>query len=128
MLCRVHLVAAEKLPSWLTMGASAQPSQEDQMPQPNDFGLDLASRLAMHEMLLQRLFVEYMRRQPNVDDALAQLRQSLMSNFEPDLLNAGKANLSALQTAWVQQQSLHGKELAARFITKVAAGIEQPNE
>lgn len=98
------------------------------MPQPNDFGLDLASRLAMHEMLLQRLFVEYMRRQPNADEALAELRQSLMSNFEPDLLNAGKANLSALQTAWVQQQSLHGKELAARFVTKVAAGIEQPNE
>ena len=93
------------------------------MPQPNDFGLDLASRLAMHEMLLQRLFVEYMRRQPNADEALAELRQSLMSNFEPDLLNAGKANLSALQTAWVQQQSLHGKELAARFITKVAAGL-----
>lgn len=58
------------------------------MPQPNDFGLDLASRLAMHEMLLQRLFVEYMRRQPNADEALAELRQSLMSNFEPDLLNA----------------------------------------
>lgn len=98
------------------------------MPQPNDFGLDLASRLAMHEMLLQRLFVEYMRRQPNPDDALAELRQTLISNFDPEMLNAGKANLSGLQNAWVQQQSLHGKELAARFITKVAAGIELRNE
>lgn len=90
------------------------------MPQPDDFGLDLATRIALHEMLIQKLFAEYIARQPDADAALRTLKTSLVQSFEVDSLNHGAAPLDAAQAAFVREQSRYGKELAERFVGKVA--------
>lgn len=93
------------------------------MPQPKDFGLDLATRIALHEMLLQKLFAEYVQQQPDPDAVLAKLLLSLDRSFDVENLSAGAPELTAAQAAQAIEQSAYGKELSDRFVRKVSAFV-----
>lgn len=88
--------------------------------QPDDFSVDLATRIALHETLLEKLFLEVLKSRPDPKAALETLRESLDGSFDVSALNAGGASPSAEHQEFVRQQSLYGKELSAKFATKVA--------
>lgn len=94
------------------------------MPKPNDFGLDLATRIALHEMLIQKLFTEYVQRQPDPDAALATLLSSLDRSFDVKHLTGGLPEPAAHQIPLIQEQSAYGKELSARFVSKISAFVK----
>lgn len=98
------------------------------MERPENFGLDLATRIALHEMLIQKLFANLLRDHPNLDDALDQLRHSLTSSFDVSVLNAGGAPLTEPQQEWVRQQSAYGKQLSNRFVSKIEGFVRSKQE
>ena len=81
---------------------------------------DLATKMAMHEMLLQRLFFEDMRRHSDPQRSLMALRESLVNSFDPGVLAAGAEGLTEAQQLQIQQQSAVGKEMSEEFIGKLA--------
>lgn len=87
---------------------------------PDDFSVDLATRIALHEILLEKLFLEVLKSRPDPKAALETLRGSLVGSFDVAALNAGGKELSAGQQEFVRQQSLYGKELSDNFASKLA--------
>ena len=81
---------------------------------------DLATKMAMHEMLLQRLFFEDMRRHSDPQRSLRALRESLVGSFDPEVLAAGAEGLTEAQQLQIQHQSAVGKEMSEEFIRKLA--------
>jgi hypothetical protein len=90
------------------------------MNTPNDFGIDLGTRIALHNMLLQKLFARLAREQGDPEQFLRNIERDLVASFEPDVLNADGANLTPQQQDWLKQQSAFGKDLASQFIKKTA--------
>lgn len=88
--------------------------------QPSDFTMDLAARIALHEILLEKLFLASLKSSPNPEASLEALRQSLVGSFEVSALTAGSDTLSQGQQELVRQQSLYGKELSDKFASKIA--------
>lgn len=88
--------------------------------QPDDFSVDLATRIALHEILLEKLFLEVVKSRPDPKAALEALRESLADSFDISALNSGEKALSAGQQDFVRQQSLYGKELSDKFASKIA--------
>lgn len=64
------------------------------MNTPNDFGIDLGTRIALHNMLLQKLFARLAREQGDPEQFLRNIERDLVASFEPDVLNADGANLT----------------------------------
>jgi hypothetical protein len=93
------------------------------MSQPDDFGLDLATRIAVHEMLLQKLFIEAMQNRNDPDAALDTMLGSLLASFEVDTLNGGHRPQSEAEANFVLKQSEYGKELSAKFVNKIRTAI-----
>lgn len=89
------------------------------MAKPMDFGLDLATRIAMHEILLQRLFFEEIRTHSDPERSLEALKKSLLDSFDVSALRHGGEPLTEDQEEQVRQQSAYGKEISENFIKKV---------
>lgn len=92
------------------------------MNRPDDFGLDLATRIALHEMLLQKLYGQWFQNNPNAEERLATLERSLLESFTPQ--NLAPAGTSDEQTnAWVKAQGEYGQALAQRFVEKIRVSL-----
>ena len=89
------------------------------MNQPDNFGLELASRLALHEALLENLYTNLLRKMPDA--------QSRWKSFE-DMLVQSLGELQAPQEApsekerqWLEQQRAVSQDLARQFVARVAS-------
>ncbi len=89
------------------------------MTQPDDFGIDLATRIALHEMLLEKLFYNVIKERADSAEALEKLRESLNRSFDVSTLHSGYNTLQREDQAMVEQQSAWGKELSDKFVDKV---------
>jgi len=94
------------------------------MNKPDDFGLDLATRIALHEMLLQKLLMEVISKRPDAHQALRDIGDSLSASFDVSTLTAGGSSLTDEGHDWVQKQSAYGKEISEKFILKMARKIQ----
>lgn len=86
---------------------------------PDNFGLELASRLALHEALLENLYTNLLRKMPEA--------QERWKDFEEMLIQA-MGNLQApheLQSdeerQWLEQQRAASQNLARQFVARVAS-------
>lgn len=93
------------------------------MPAPEDFGLDLGTRIAVHEMLLQKLYAKLAREHHDPKRVLADIETSLVNSFDFECLRDGAA-LTPSQEEMVRVQSEYGKELSKRFVAKVLGFVE----
>ncbi len=93
------------------------------MPAPDDFGTELGTRIALHEMLIKKLFVQVFLHSPNGEQDLEEMRQALSTSFEVEHLSAGHPAPTEHQAEQVRQQSVFGKELVERFAAKVGRDV-----
>ena len=91
------------------------------MTEPDSFGLELASRIALHEALLENLYTNLLRKMPDagarwesfsrqLDETMATLQPTVDTETEEEKL-------------WLQKHRAYSQELARQFTAKVAGNL-----
>ena len=83
------------------------------MKLPDNFGLELASRLALHEALLENLYTNLLRKMPDA--------QERWKGFEEMLVHAMGELQSEDEKQWLEQQRAMSQLLAKQFVARVAS-------
>ncbi|WP_126312900.1 hypothetical protein [Delftia acidovorans] len=91
------------------------------MEQPDDFGLELSTRTALHEMLLQKIVGEWIQNSPDPKERLEALEHSLVQSFS--LEHFVSRELTPEGQEYVKLQSKYGQELARRFAQKIKRSV-----
>ena len=88
------------------------------MSQPDNFGLELASRLALHEALLENLYTNLLRKMPDAEarwQTFGQLLEQSLGALQP--LEEPRTEE---ERQWLQKQRARSQQLAREFTAKVA--------
>jgi hypothetical protein len=111
------------------MEGSTQPSTKgnpvNEPQKIDDFTLELATRISLHEVLLEKTFAQLLRGNPNALaqwDAVGEQLVHVMAT-----LPAGQEELDDYQTRFLDAQRARGQELAKNFVKKVSRYL-QPEE
>ena len=86
------------------------------------FAQELAARIALHEVLLEKLFATLLGGDPMAHERLATLGDAVvhvMGSLHPNLSEGAED----WQVHWAQAQRSRGQELARCFVAKVARNI-----
>lgn len=90
----------------------------------DDFLQELSARLALHEVLLTKLFAHQLQGNPNAREQWeavgAEIVRVMGSLHQPQALAA----LEDWQAHWMQSQRRMSQEMATRFVQKVARYLE----
>ena len=86
---------------------------------PDNFGLELASRLALHEALLENLYTNLLRKMPDAPNRWKGF-EDLLVHAMGDLQPARDLQ-SDEERQWLEQQRAMSQALARQFVTRVAA-------
>ena len=85
---------------------------------PETFGLEIASRLALHEALLENLYTNLLRKMPDAQDRWKGFEEMLvhaMGELQPP-----RELQSEDQKQWLEQQRAMSQLLAKQFVARVA--------
>ena len=88
------------------------------MSEPYNFGLELASRLALHEALLENLYTNLLRKMPDAEarwQTFGQLLEQSLGALQP--LEEPRTEE---ERQWLQKQRARSQQLAREFTAKVA--------
>ena len=88
------------------------------MNQPDNFGLELASRLALHEALLENLYTNLLRKMPQAQDRWKDFEEMLVQAMG-DLQPAHELQ-SEEERQWLEAQRAASQNLARQFAARVA--------
>ncbi|RGE45008.1 hypothetical protein DZC30_11715 [Comamonas testosteroni] len=86
---------------------------------PDNFGLELASRLALHEALLENLYTNLLRKMPDAQErwkGFEELLVQAMGDLQPP-----RDLQSEEERQWLEQQRATAQMLARQFAARVAA-------
>ena len=89
------------------------------MKLPDNFGLELASRLALHEALLENLYTNLLRKMPDAQDRWKGFEEMLvhaMGELQPP-----RELQSEDEKQWLEQQRAMSQLLAKQFVARVAS-------
>ena len=86
---------------------------------PDNFGLELASRLALHEALLENLYTNLLRKMPQAQERWKDFEDLLvhaMGDLQPP-----RELQSEEERQWLEQQRAASQNLARQFAARVAS-------
>ena len=86
-----------------------------------DFNLELATRIALHEVLLEKAFAHLLQGNPNAHaqwEAVGHVLEHVMAT-----LPAGEGEMDDYQAQLLHAQRTRGQELAKNFVKKVARNL-----
>ena len=86
---------------------------------PDNFGLELASRLALHEALLENLYTNLLRKMPQAQERwkdFGDLLVHAMGDLQPP-----HELQSDEERQWLEQQRSASQNLARQFVARVAS-------
>ena len=84
----------------------------------DNFGLELASRLALHEALLENLYTNLLRKMPDAEarwQTFGQLLEQSLGALQP-----AQEPRTEEERQWLLRQRARSQELAREFTAKVA--------
>ena len=91
------------------------------MNEPDSFGLELASRIALHEALLENLYTNLLRKMPDGAtrwENFSRQLQDTMGSLQP-----GSDPQTEEERQWLHKHRAYSQELALRFTEKVAGNV-----
>ena len=89
---------------------------------PDNFGLEIASRLALHEALLENLYTNLLRKMPDAQERWKGFEDMLvqaMGDLQPP-----RELQSEDEKQWLAQQRATSQLLAKQFVARVASHQE----
>ena len=86
---------------------------------PDNFGLELASRLALHEALLENLYTNLLRKMPDAQERWKSFEDMLVQSLGE--LQPPNEMASDEERQWLEQQRAASQNLAQQFVARVAA-------
>ena len=93
------------------------------MSQSDHFGLELASRIALHEALFENIYTNLLRKMPDGEarwDHFSEQLQQLLG-----ALQAPEEPKSEEERDWLTQHRARSQELAREFTAKVARNLKE---
>ena len=89
------------------------------MNTPDNFGLDLASRLAVHEALLENLYTNLLRKMPDAQERWKNFEELLTNNLKD--IQLSQESQTPEERKWLEMQRDYAQHLAKQFTARVAA-------
>ena len=86
---------------------------------PDNFGLELASRLALHEALLENLYTNLLRKMPDAQERWKSFEDMLVQSLGE--LQPPSEMASDEERQWLEQQRAASQNLAQQFVARVAS-------
>ena len=95
------------------------------MNEPDNFGLELASRIALHEALLENLYTNLLRKMPDGQhrwESFSRQLEETMASLQP-----GQDPQTEEEKQWLHQHRAYSQQLARQFTEKVAGNVMWQN-